>query len=158
MYSHALILRLFLSNSFFSVHAALQYLRLYADNIGITHYLTSRLRELPTPELWDVWGFICHLLVTRPSKSVALECFVVERAEQSTHIYRHAHFLVHASLGKRPRSHTPRHAVIRRVPACPAQVPSDHFWRHRSPRSSAVFVASDALSIAFSKEKGQSAF
>lgn len=27
-----------------------------------------------------------HLLVTRPSKSVALECFVVERAEQSTHI------------------------------------------------------------------------
>lgn len=34
MYSHALLLRLFLSNSFFSVHVALQYLRLYADNIG----------------------------------------------------------------------------------------------------------------------------
>lgn len=75
MYSHALLLRLFLSNSFFSVHVALQYLRLYADNIGgldsvlatpfslyyvqgITHYLTGRLRELPALELWDVWGFV----------------------------------------------------------------------------------------------------
>ncbi|KAI0797903.1 kinase-like protein [Abortiporus biennis] len=84
--SHALLLRLFLSPSFFSVHVALQYLRLYADNIGITYYLTRRLRELDTHELREVWGFICHLLVTRPSKSRALECFVVEIAQKSTHI------------------------------------------------------------------------
>jgi hypothetical protein len=58
MPSHALLLRLFLSPSFFSVHVALQYLLLYADNIGITYYLTTRLRQLDTRELRDVWGFI----------------------------------------------------------------------------------------------------
>ncbi|KAG8716197.1 Phosphatidylinositol 4-kinase pik1alpha (PI4-kinase)(PtdIns-4-kinase) [Ceratobasidium sp. 423] len=84
--SHALLLRLFLAPSFFSVHVALQYLKTYPDNIGITHYLTGRLREFDLKELEDVWGFICHLLVTRPSKSTALEVFVVEKAEQSTHI------------------------------------------------------------------------
>ncbi|KAI0748230.1 kinase-like protein [Daedaleopsis nitida] len=84
--SHALLLRLFLSPSFFSVHVALQYLRIYADNIGITYYLTSRLRELDTQELREVWGFVCHLLVTRPSQSKALESFVVEIAHKSTHI------------------------------------------------------------------------
>ncbi|CCM02364.1 uncharacterized protein FIBRA_04459 [Fibroporia radiculosa] len=84
--SHALLLRLFLSPSFFTVHVALQYLMIYADSVGITYYLTRRLRELDTQELREVWGFICHLLVTRPSKSRALECFVIEIAHKSTHI------------------------------------------------------------------------
>lgn len=86
MPSHALLLRLFLSPSFFSVHVALRYLLLYADNVGITYYLTGRLRQLDIHELRDVWGFVCHLLVTRPSKSRALECFIVEIAQRSTHI------------------------------------------------------------------------
>ncbi|TFK76426.1 kinase-like protein [Pluteus cervinus] len=86
MPSHALLLRLFLSPSYFSVHVALRYLSIYADNIGITYYLTRRLKELDTHELFDVWGFICHLLVSRPSKSRALECFVVEIAQRSTHV------------------------------------------------------------------------
>ncbi|KAH9901035.1 kinase-like protein [Cubamyces lactineus] len=84
--SHALLLRLFLSPSFFSVHVALQYLRIYADNIGITYYLTRRLRELDTQDLREVWGFVCHLLVTRPTRSKALESFVVEISHKSTHI------------------------------------------------------------------------
>ncbi|EJF65958.1 kinase-like protein [Dichomitus squalens LYAD-421 SS1] len=84
--SHALLLRLFLSPSFFSVHVALQYLRIYADNIGITYYLTRRLRELNTQELREVWGFVCHLLVTRPTQSKALESFVVEICHKSTHV------------------------------------------------------------------------
>ncbi|KAJ3779291.1 kinase-like protein [Lentinula raphanica] len=84
--SHALLLRLFLTPSFFSVHVALQYLTVYADNIGITYYITRRLREFDIAELRDVWGFVCHLLLTRPSKSRALECFVVEIAQRSTHI------------------------------------------------------------------------
>ncbi|KAF5315851.1 hypothetical protein D9611_004705 [Ephemerocybe angulata] len=86
MSSHALLLRLFLSPSFFSVHVALKYLLIYADNIGITYYLTHRLKELQVQELTDVWGFICHLLITRPTKSQALECFVVETSQRSTHI------------------------------------------------------------------------
>ncbi|KAJ3936820.1 MAG: kinase-like protein [Lentinula lateritia] len=84
--SHALLLRLFLTPSFFTVHVALQYLTVYADNIGITYYITRRLSELDIAELRDVWGFVCHLLLTRPSKSRALECFVVEIAQKSTHI------------------------------------------------------------------------
>ena len=62
--SHALLLRLFLSPSFFSVHVALQYLRIYVDNIGITYYLTRRLRELETRELREVWGFIWYANIT----------------------------------------------------------------------------------------------
>ncbi|KAI9571532.1 kinase-like protein [Boletus coccyginus] len=96
--SHALLLRLFLSPSFFSVHVALRYLVLYADNIGITYYLTRRLSQLDTHELRDVWGFICHLLVTRPSKSRALECFVVDIAQRSTHIAMLTLWFMQASL------------------------------------------------------------
>ncbi|KAH7914705.1 kinase-like protein [Hygrophoropsis aurantiaca] len=96
--SHALLLRLFLSPSFFSVHVALRYLMLYADNIGITYYLTRRLRELDTHELREVWGFICHLLVTRPSRSRALECFVVDIAQCSTHIAMLTLWFMQASL------------------------------------------------------------
>ncbi|KIM49103.1 hypothetical protein M413DRAFT_406293 [Hebeloma cylindrosporum] len=98
MSSHALLLRLFLSSSFFSVHVALKYLLLYIDNIGITYYLTRRLRELDIHELRDVWGFICHLLVTRPTKSRALECFVVEIAQRSTHVALITLWFMQASL------------------------------------------------------------
>ncbi|KAG2157127.1 kinase-like protein [Suillus clintonianus] len=96
--SHALLLRLFLSPSFFSVHVALRYLMVYSDNIGITYYLTRRLKELDTQELREVWGFICHLLVTRPSKSRALECFVVDISQRSTHIAMITLWLMQASL------------------------------------------------------------
>jgi phosphatidylinositol 4-kinase B len=113
--SHALLLRLFQSPSYFSVHLALQYLSTYHSHIGITHYITGRLREVEPSKLDDVWGFIwyapslfpriffihfpSHLLVTRPSKSCALETFVVERAEGSTHsallVYHPLHFSPH---------------------------------------------------------------
>ncbi|KAA1471153.1 kinase-like protein [Dentipellis sp. KUC8613] len=96
--SHALLLRLFLSPSFFSVHVALRYLMLYHDNIGITYYLTRRLREFTIDELRDVWGFVCYLLVSRPSKSRALECFVTEIARKSTHIAMHTLWFMQASL------------------------------------------------------------
>ena len=63
MSSHALLLRLFLSSSFFSIHVALKYLLLYSDNIGITYYLTRRLKELQIHELCDVWGFIWYIVL-----------------------------------------------------------------------------------------------
>ncbi|KAI0062271.1 kinase-like protein [Artomyces pyxidatus] len=102
--SHALLLRLFLSPSFFSVHVALRYLMLYSDNIGITYYLTRRLRESTVDELRDVWGFICHLLVSRPSQSRALECFVIEIARKSTHIAMLTLWFMQASLRDFPGS------------------------------------------------------
>ncbi|KAG8961256.1 Phosphatidylinositol 4-kinase pik1alpha (PI4-kinase)(PtdIns-4-kinase) [Tulasnella sp. 419] len=115
--SHALLLRLFLSPSFFSVHVALQYLRLYADHIGISHYLTGRLNSFSPSELQDVWGFICHLLVTRPSQSNALETFVLERAELSTHIAMLTLFNMQASLQDlaTTRRNTPSFMICQRV-------------------------------------------
>ncbi|KAH9997262.1 kinase-like domain-containing protein [Russula vinacea] len=96
--SHALLLRLFLSPSYFSVHVALHYLMLYSDNIGITYYLTRRLREFTIDELRDVWGFICHLLVSRPSRSRALECFVMDFSHKSTHVAMLTLWFMQASL------------------------------------------------------------
>ncbi|KAI8998542.1 kinase-like protein [Trametes punicea] len=115
--SHALLLRLFLSPSFFSVHVALQYLRIYADNIGITYYLTRRLRELDTQDLREVWGFICHLLVTRPSRSKALEAFVVEMAHKSTHIAMLTLWYMQAYLKdlSQPRSNPVSFLICQRV-------------------------------------------
>ena len=75
--SHALLLRLFLSPSFFSVHVALQYLRIYADNIGITYYLTRRLRELDTRELREVWGFIWYARDPPPSIPALTSCAAI---------------------------------------------------------------------------------
>ncbi|KAJ6630818.1 kinase-like domain-containing protein [Mycena sp. CBHHK59/15] len=98
MASHGLLLRLFLSPSFFTVHVALRYLAIYPDNIGITYYLTRRLKDLDTHELRDVWGFISHLLVTRPTKSRALECFVVDVAQRSTHIAMTTLWFMQAAL------------------------------------------------------------
>ncbi|KAG6814353.1 hypothetical protein H0H92_010938 [Tricholoma furcatifolium] len=117
MPSHALLLRLFLSPSFFSVHVALRYLLIYADNIGITYYLTSRLRQLDTRDLREVWGFICHLLVTRPSKSRALECFVVEIAQRSTHIAMITLWFMQAALHDVSITghHTESFAICQRV-------------------------------------------
>ncbi|KAH8833592.1 kinase-like protein [Flagelloscypha sp. PMI_526] len=82
--SHGLLLRLL--DSYFSVNIALKYLQDYHDNIGITYYLTRRLSAVPVRELIPVWNFICHLLLTRPSRSRALECFVIDTSQKSSHI------------------------------------------------------------------------
>lgn len=112
--SHALLLRLFLAPSFFSVHVALKYMRTYSDHIGITYYLTRRLRELDIGELREVWGFICHLLVTRPSKSRALECFVVDTAQRSTHVAMITLWFMQAYLKDFPHN-TPSFVICQRI-------------------------------------------
>lgn len=58
MGNHGLLLRLLETKSFFTVHAALQYLKSYPDNVGITYYLTRKLRGIDVQELREVWGFI----------------------------------------------------------------------------------------------------
>jgi phosphatidylinositol 4-kinase B len=64
--------------SFFSVHVALRYLTVYSDNIGITYYLTRRLREMDIHILREVWGFIwysCWFLRKRPLTKLILAIF-----------------------------------------------------------------------------------
>ncbi|GHJ87912.1 hypothetical protein NliqN6_4314 [Naganishia liquefaciens] len=82
--SHALLLRLFLS-PYFNISVAMHYLKTYPDSIGISHYLCYRMRSMKAEDVEFYWPQICHLLITRPTESNALECFVLERAEESTH-------------------------------------------------------------------------
>ncbi|CCF50081.1 hypothetical protein NDA11_004605 [Ustilago hordei] len=82
----SLLLRLFHSD-YFSPHLALSYLRTYSDNIGITYYLVSQLESaFPSHQVEFYWPQLCHLLITKPSESRALECFILRRCNQSVHV------------------------------------------------------------------------
>ncbi|EST09239.1 Phosphatidylinositol 3-/4-kinase, catalytic domain protein [Kalmanozyma brasiliensis GHG001] len=82
----SLLLRLFNSKQFSPQHA-LSYLRTYSDNIGITYYLVAQLESAFEPEEVEFyWPQLCHLLITRPSESRALECFILRRCSQSVHV------------------------------------------------------------------------
>lgn len=84
--SHALLLRLFQSE-FFSPHLALSYLKTYSDSIGITYYLVDQLRTAFDPsEVEFYWAQLCHLLISKPSKSRALEYFILQRCDESVHV------------------------------------------------------------------------
>ncbi|PWY99187.1 hypothetical protein BCV70DRAFT_201393 [Testicularia cyperi] len=82
----SLLLRLFHSD-YFSPHLALSYLRTYSDNIGITYYLVGQLETaFPSDEVEFYWPQLCHLLITKPSESRALESFVLRRCSESVHV------------------------------------------------------------------------
>ncbi|KAI8983002.1 kinase-like domain-containing protein [Pilobolus umbonatus] len=83
--SNALLLRLF-NSEFFNSWIAVSYLFRYSDNVGIQHYLCTELKKFPVSEIEFFLPQLIHLLITRPSDSVALECFVIEMCEQSTHM------------------------------------------------------------------------
>ncbi|KAF1801688.1 kinase-like domain-containing protein [Mucor lusitanicus] len=83
--SNALLLRLFTSE-FFNSWIAVSYLFRYSDNVGIQHYLCNELKGFPISEIEFFLPQLIHLLITRPSESVALECFLIEMCEKSTHI------------------------------------------------------------------------
>lgn len=112
----SLLLRLFHSD-YFSPHLALSYLRTYSDNIGITYYLVYRLRTSFQPEEVEFyWPQLCHLLITKPSESRALECFVLERCEESVHVALLTLWYLQAALfdlGHQP--HTASFEVCKRV-------------------------------------------
>ncbi|GAA5883913.1 hypothetical protein JCM16303_004695 [Sporobolomyces ruberrimus] len=81
----ALLLRLF-ESSFFDVHLAIGYLKTYPNSIGITHYLIDRLRAFEYEDVEFYWPQLCYLVITRPTDSVALENFLLERCEEDAHI------------------------------------------------------------------------
>lgn len=112
----SLLLRLFHSD-YFSPHLALSYLKTYSDNIGITYYLVYRLRTSFRPEEVEFyWPQLCHLLITKPSESRALECFILERCEESVHVALLTLWYLQASLfdlGSNP--HTASFEVCKRV-------------------------------------------
>ncbi|WVN86146.1 uncharacterized protein L203_101307 [Cryptococcus depauperatus CBS 7841] len=95
--SHALLLRLFLS-PYFSMSIAMQYLKTYPESIGISHYLCWRMKRMPPYEIDFYWPQICHLLLTYPTQSNALESFIMQRAEESTHSVMLTFWFMQAAL------------------------------------------------------------
>lgn len=62
-------------------------LRTYADHIGISYYLVAKLSsDFPKDEVEFYWPQYCHLLVTRPTESRALECYILRRCEEDVHV------------------------------------------------------------------------
>ncbi|KAG2178170.1 hypothetical protein INT43_003423 [Umbelopsis isabellina] len=83
--SNALLLRLFTSE-FFNSWIAVSYLFRYPDNVGIQHYLCNELKTFPMSEIEFFLPQLVHLLISRPSESVALECFILDMCQRSTHM------------------------------------------------------------------------
>ncbi|RIB04011.1 kinase-like domain-containing protein [Gigaspora rosea] len=80
-----LLLRLFQSEHFNS-WMAISYLFRYPDSVGIQHYLCNELKKFPMSEIEFFLPQLCHLLISRPTESVALEYFILENCEKSTHM------------------------------------------------------------------------
>ncbi|KAI8390331.1 kinase-like domain-containing protein [Blakeslea trispora] len=83
--SNALLLRLFTSE-YFNAWIAISYIFRHPDNVGIQHYLCTQLRKFPIAEIEFFLPQLMHLLITRPTESVALELYIVDTCEKSTHI------------------------------------------------------------------------
>ncbi|KAK9472855.1 kinase-like domain-containing protein [Dipodascopsis tothii] len=81
---HTLLLR-FIDSAHFSLFMCISYLARYADNIGIHFYLCQKLRTYPYPEIEFFLPQLCQIVLTVPTESVALEDFVLEMANRSTH-------------------------------------------------------------------------
>ncbi|KAA1118106.1 Phosphatidylinositol 4-kinase pik1alpha (PI4-kinase)(PtdIns-4-kinase) [Puccinia graminis f. sp. tritici] len=92
-----LLLRLF-ESEFFNVHLAISYLKTYHDSIGITYYLISRLNQFPAEDVEFYWPQLCHLLISRPTQSFALESFIIKKSQQSTHLAMKTLWYLQASL------------------------------------------------------------
>ncbi|KAK4051786.1 Phosphatidylinositol 4-kinase pik1alpha (PI4-kinase)(PtdIns-4-kinase) [Microbotryomycetes sp. JL221] len=78
--------------------ALLLSLKTYPNSIGITHYLVNRLRKFNHSDVEFYWPQLCYLVITRPTPSVALENFIIERCETNAHIAVISLWYLQASL------------------------------------------------------------
>ncbi|WAR59272.1 hypothetical protein PtB15_10B614 [Puccinia triticina] len=73
-------------------------LKTYHDSIGITYYLINRLNQFPSQDVEFYWPQLCHLLISRPTQSFALESFIISRSQLSTHLAIKTLWYLQASL------------------------------------------------------------
>ncbi|KXJ97497.1 kinase-like domain-containing protein [Microdochium bolleyi] len=69
----------FNQNPFLSV----SYLSRYADHVGITYVLCSKLRQFPYEEVEFFLPQLCHLIISVDNESMALEEFLLDLCEES---------------------------------------------------------------------------
>ncbi|KAK9478001.1 kinase-like domain-containing protein [Lipomyces japonicus] len=79
-----LLLR-FIDSAHFSLFLCISYLARYTDNVGIHHYLCQKLRSYPYPEIEFFLPQLCQIILTVPTESVALEDFLLDMCNRSTH-------------------------------------------------------------------------
>ncbi|KAI8921573.1 hypothetical protein BC831DRAFT_476559 [Entophlyctis helioformis] len=79
------LLRLFESD-FFDARLALSYLHKYPDSVGIQHYICNALASFPESDIEFLLPQMCHMLITRPHHSVALEGFITDMCRASQHM------------------------------------------------------------------------
>ncbi|KAF8980606.1 Phosphatidylinositol 4-kinase pik1alpha (PI4-kinase)(PtdIns-4-kinase) [Entomortierella lignicola] len=101
---NSMLLRLFKSE-FFNAWIAISYLFKYPDAVGIQHYLCNELKKFPLGEIEFFLPQLVHLLISRPSESVALENFILDRCQISSHMAildRREHGTKHCSYALTP--------------------------------------------------------
>ncbi|EMR09994.1 hypothetical protein PNEG_01752 [Pneumocystis murina B123] len=76
----------FFESTHFTSHLCVAYLARYPDNIGIHHYLCSKLKEFSATEIEFFLPQLCHLAVNLNTESVALEIFILDQCKSSSHI------------------------------------------------------------------------
>ncbi|KAJ1337657.1 phosphatidylinositol 4-kinase B [Microdochium nivale] len=62
---------------------SVSYLSRYADHVGITYVLCSKLRQFPYEEIEFFLPQLCHLIISVDNESMALEEFLLELCEES---------------------------------------------------------------------------
>jgi len=105
---NALLLR-FIESQHFSLFMCIAYLKRYASNIGIHHYLCQKLRTYKIEDLSFFIPQLCQILVTVETESMALEDLMLELSTQHPHFtlltfwYLQAHL---SDLSDNPNSHS----------------------------------------------------
>ncbi|OZJ02735.1 hypothetical protein BZG36_04702, partial [Bifiguratus adelaidae] len=113
--SNALLLRLFTSE-YFNSWIAVSYIFRYPDNVGIQHYLCRELGKFPIEEYEFFLPQLLHLLITRPTESVALEFLIYDKCKESTHVAILTLWSLQAYLTNLlPTPHTPQFTLCKRI-------------------------------------------
>ncbi|KAK9366467.1 kinase-like domain-containing protein [Lipomyces kononenkoae] len=94
---HNLLLR-FIGSHHFSLFLCISYLARYADNIGIHYHLCQKLHSFSYLEIEFFLPQLCQIILTVPTESVALEEFLLEMCNRSTHSAVLSFWLLQAHL------------------------------------------------------------
>lgn len=66
-----------------SISDQLSLTRRYADHVGITYVLCSKLRQFSYEEIEFFLPQLCHLVISLDNESMALEEFILDLCEES---------------------------------------------------------------------------
>ncbi|KAK9463374.1 kinase-like domain-containing protein [Lipomyces oligophaga] len=92
-----LLLR-FIDSSHFTLFLCISYLARYADNVGVHFHLCQKLRSFSYLQIEFFLPQLCQIILTVPTESVALEDFLLDMCNRSTHSAVQTFWLLQAHL------------------------------------------------------------